>query len=187
MWRASVGTGLHEIVSMLAYCICMLAYYICMLAYCIYMLAYCICMLAYCICMLAYCICITGQTSCPICLQFITINSLFMFPAPICTSSGGTVYTAIGTFCVYYVSWLLAARSVWNMYRLLICNKLTANSASCWLCYADGQQNIKFGTQHVLIVHCHLALRRSQNTSDVQRHALPFLTVSLKVMLYSSP
>jgi hypothetical protein len=30
-----------------------------------------------------------------------------MFPALICSSSGGTVYTAIGTFCAYYVGWQL--------------------------------------------------------------------------------
>jgi hypothetical protein len=36
-----------------------------------------------------------------------------MFPALICSSSGGTVYTAVSTFCVYYVGWLLAGLE-WN-------------------------------------------------------------------------
>jgi hypothetical protein len=31
--------------------------------------------------------------------QFIRINSLHMFRALICSSSGGTVYSATGTFC----------------------------------------------------------------------------------------
>jgi hypothetical protein len=36
-----------------------------------------------------------------ICFQFITINSLYIFLALICSSPGGTVYTKIGTFlCV---------------------------------------------------------------------------------------
>jgi hypothetical protein len=51
---------------------------------------------------------VTGPTGCTICFQFITINSLYMFRALVCSSSGGTVYTAIGIFCVYYVGWLLA-------------------------------------------------------------------------------
>jgi hypothetical protein len=38
---------------------------------------------------------ITGPIRSTICFQFITINSLYMFPALICSSSGGTVYTAI--------------------------------------------------------------------------------------------
>jgi hypothetical protein len=57
---------------------------------------------------------ITGPTRCTICFQFITINSLYMFWALICSSSGGTVYTAIGIFSAYYVSWLLA---VWFTVR----------------------------------------------------------------------
>jgi hypothetical protein len=51
---------------------------------------------------------VTGPTRCTICCQFININSLYMFQALICSSSGGTVYTTIGIFCVYYVGWLLA-------------------------------------------------------------------------------
>jgi hypothetical protein len=31
-----------------------------------------------------------------------------MFRAVICSSSGGTVYTTTGIFCVYYVDWMLA-------------------------------------------------------------------------------
>jgi hypothetical protein len=50
----------------------------------------------------------TGPTRCTICFQFITINSLYMFRALISSSSGGTVYTAIGIFCAYYVGWLVA-------------------------------------------------------------------------------
>jgi hypothetical protein len=33
-----------------------------------------------------------GTAGCTICFQFITINSLYMFQALICSSSGGTVY-----------------------------------------------------------------------------------------------
>jgi hypothetical protein len=42
--------------------------------------------------------CIIGQTRCTVCLPFITINSLYMFPALICSSSGGTVYKTVGIF-----------------------------------------------------------------------------------------
>jgi hypothetical protein len=42
---------------------------------------------------------IIGPTGCTVYFQFITINSLCMFRALICSSSGGTVYTAIGIFC----------------------------------------------------------------------------------------
>jgi hypothetical protein len=44
--------------------------------------------------------------------------SLYMFQALIRSSSGGTVYTAIGIFCVYYVGWLLAGLE-WNFLVLL--------------------------------------------------------------------
>jgi hypothetical protein len=79
------------------------------------------------------------------------INSLYIFWAPVCSSSGGTVYTTISIFCACYVSWLLAGLE-WNQYTNgCICsaswwwanrclknveainrNKLKANSASCW-------------------------------------------------------
>jgi hypothetical protein len=49
---------------------------------------------------------IIGPTGCTICFQFITINSLYMFRSLIFTSSGGTVYTTVGIFSVYYVGWL---------------------------------------------------------------------------------
>jgi hypothetical protein len=39
-----------------------------------------------------------------------------MFQALICSSSGGTVYTVVGIFCAYYVSWLLAGLE-WNPAR----------------------------------------------------------------------
>jgi hypothetical protein len=48
-----------------------------------------------------------GTTRYTVCFQFITINSRYMFPAPVCSSSGGAVYTANGIFCVCYVSWLV--------------------------------------------------------------------------------
>jgi hypothetical protein len=38
----------------------------------------------------------------------IMINSLYIFRAPICSSSRGTVYTTTGIFCACYVDWLLA-------------------------------------------------------------------------------
>jgi hypothetical protein len=50
---------------------------------------------------------IIGPTRCTICFHFITINSLYMFRALICSSSVGTVYTTIGIFCAYYFGWLL--------------------------------------------------------------------------------
>jgi hypothetical protein len=59
-----------------------------------------------------------------------------MFRALICSSSGGTAYTAIGIVCAYYVGWLLGAQNIptvvytvppddekigaRNMYRLLL-------------------------------------------------------------------
>jgi hypothetical protein len=58
-----------------------------------------------------------------ICFHFITINSLYMFPALICSSLGGTVYTVIGIFCAYYVSWLLAGLE-WNMLAAILHNTL---------------------------------------------------------------
>jgi hypothetical protein len=51
---------------------------------------------------------IIGPKGCTVCLQFITINSLYMFRAVIFSSSGGTVYTTIVIFCVYYIEWLPA-------------------------------------------------------------------------------
>jgi hypothetical protein len=51
-------------------------------------------------------------------LSVIMINSLYMFRAPVCSSSGGTVYTTIGIFCVYYVSWLLVGLG-WNWIDLI--------------------------------------------------------------------
>jgi hypothetical protein len=42
----------------------------------------------------------TGPTRCTVCCQFITVNSLYVFRALACLSSGGTVCTAIGIFCV---------------------------------------------------------------------------------------
>jgi hypothetical protein len=45
-----------------------------------------------------------APTRCTICFQFNMINSLYMFWAPICSSSEGTVYTTVGIFCACYVS-----------------------------------------------------------------------------------
>jgi hypothetical protein len=53
-----------------------------------------------------------------ICFQFITINSLYMFPSFIYSSSGGTVYTTNGIFCTYYVGWLLAGLE-WNWKQIV--------------------------------------------------------------------
>jgi hypothetical protein len=41
---------------------------------------------------------------CTICFQFITTNDLYMFTALICSSSGFTVYTTVGMFCVRIMS-----------------------------------------------------------------------------------
>jgi hypothetical protein len=41
---------------------------------------------------------ITGPKGPMICFQFIAINSLHMFRALICSSSGDAVYTTIGTY-----------------------------------------------------------------------------------------
>jgi hypothetical protein len=69
--------------------------------------------------------CTTGQTTCTVCLQFITINSLYMFKALICSTSGGNVYTTNGIFCAYYEGWLLAglewtllAASRYNIHKI---------------------------------------------------------------------
>jgi hypothetical protein len=43
---------------------------------------------------------IIRPTRCTNCFQFITINSLYMFRARICSSSGCTVHTTVGIFCV---------------------------------------------------------------------------------------
>jgi hypothetical protein len=53
--------------------------------------------------------CVIWLTWCTICFQFIMINSLYMFQAPICSSSGGTVYATICIFRACYVNWLLVA------------------------------------------------------------------------------
>jgi hypothetical protein len=50
----------------------------------------------------------TGPTGCSVCFQFITINSLYMFRALICSSSGGTVCTAFG---IFYAE---ISRSIWS-------------------------------------------------------------------------
>jgi hypothetical protein len=55
------------------------------------------------------------------------------------SSSGGTVCTAVGIFCVYCVGWLLAGlewnKEVLKTVEAINRNKLKANSGSCWCCY----------------------------------------------------
>jgi hypothetical protein len=51
---------------------------------------------------------VTGPTGYTVCSQFITVNSLYMFPALICSSSRGTVYTVGIPYFACYVGWLLA-------------------------------------------------------------------------------
>jgi hypothetical protein len=57
-----------------------------------------------------------SSTNMMYCLLSVYYNSLYMFQALICSSSGSTVYTAIGIFCPCYVIWLLAGLE-WNMCR----------------------------------------------------------------------
>jgi hypothetical protein len=54
---------------------------------------------------------IAGQKVCTICFQSVTINSLYMFRALFLSSSGDTVYTAVGVpLRACYVCWQLFAR-----------------------------------------------------------------------------
>jgi hypothetical protein len=48
-------------------------------------------------------VCIMGPTGYTVFFQFIMINSLYMFPALICSSSGGSVYTTIGVYIYIFV------------------------------------------------------------------------------------
>jgi hypothetical protein len=99
---------------------------------------------------------IIGPTRCTICFQFITINSLHMFQALMCSSSGGTVCTTVGIYSAYYVGWQPAdlirtkytncciySASWWWAHKCLKHveainrNKLKANSASGWSYYTD--------------------------------------------------
>jgi hypothetical protein len=93
----------------------------------------------------------TSRTPC-----LCSVNSLHMLRAVIWSASGGAAQTAVGILRACYVGWPLAARIARNVYGLLICNKLTANGASCWSCCTDVLRctvnTTKFGTQHVLIV-----------------------------------
>jgi hypothetical protein len=81
-----------------------------------------------------------GPSRCSICFSFIMINSLYMFQAPICSSSGGTVYTTIGIFCVYFCTysafWWWADKCSKHV-EAINCNKLKANSASSWSYYTE--------------------------------------------------
>jgi hypothetical protein len=95
---------------------------------------------------------ITVPTSCTVCFQFIAINSLYMFRALICSSSGGTVYTNIGMLCQhaassqptwythkiyqsFYIQWLLMmSKKSLKHVQAIDRNKLKTNSATCWSC-----------------------------------------------------
>jgi hypothetical protein len=78
----------------------------------------------------------TNRTHC--CVQFVTVNSLYMLCALICWSSGGTVCTAVGMFCVCYVGWLLAGYNMHAIYQLLYIQHLLKMSklllATCTDC-----------------------------------------------------
>jgi hypothetical protein len=96
---------------------------------------------------------------CTICLLFIMIINLYMFRAPIYSSSGGTVYTTIGIFCGTGSTSTLLATSWQNTHKIYQLfyysaswwwvnrcskyvevnnhNKLEANSAFCWSYYTD--------------------------------------------------
>jgi hypothetical protein len=84
------------------------------------------------------------------------VNSLYMFQALICSSSRGTVYTAIGIFWACYVGWLLAGLA-WNWWWANKCSKhvvatnlnnLETNSSILvplyWHITTHSKQNIKF-------------------------------------------
>jgi hypothetical protein len=63
---------------------------------------------------------IIGPIRCTVYFQFISINSLYMFRALFCSSSGGTVCTTTGIFCAYYVGWqLVRSESCWSYYTAL--------------------------------------------------------------------
>jgi hypothetical protein len=63
---------------------------------------------------------VTEPTRCTICFQFVTFNSLYMFQALFCWSSGGNVYTAIGIFCMYYVRSQQPADIIHTKYTILL-------------------------------------------------------------------
>jgi hypothetical protein len=84
-----------------------------------------------------------------------------MFPALIFSSSGGTLYTVVGIFCVCYVGWLLAGLE-WNWFLFVLrlghkclkhveginCTELKVNSASCWSYYTDIQGDHKISVHY---------------------------------------
>jgi hypothetical protein len=74
---------------------------------------------------------IIGPTRRTVCFQFNAINSLYMFRALICPSSGVTVCTAVG---IYSASWWWANKCSEHV-EAINRNKLKANSASCWSYY----------------------------------------------------
>jgi hypothetical protein len=86
---------------------------------------------------------VIGSTRCTICFQFITINSLYIFRALICSSSGVTVCTTTGIFCEYYVGWLLAGLE-WKHVEAINRNELKENSASCLFYYTEQYLCLQF-------------------------------------------
>jgi hypothetical protein len=66
-------------------------------------------------------------------LSFFFINSLYMFRALFCSSSGGTVCTATGIFLCLLCRLAASRVGVEAINR----NKLKVNSASCWSYYTE--------------------------------------------------
>jgi hypothetical protein len=132
--------------------------------------------------------------------KFITINSLYMFRALICSSSGGAVYTTIGIFCVciaglecnsiptllaasrhkthtqhtscciYSASWWSASKCSKHV-EAIDRNKLKANTASCWYCCTD---ILRLMANKTLSLTMQYTKRNINLASTVHIHEMPF-------------
>jgi hypothetical protein len=84
-----------------------------------------------------------GPTRRTVYFQFISINSLCMFRALICWSSGGTVRTAIGMFLCVLSRLEASCQPTWwakkcsKHVEAINRNKVKVNSASSWCFYTD--------------------------------------------------
>jgi hypothetical protein len=81
---------------------------------------------------------IIGPTSCAIYFQFITINSIYMFRAPICSSSGGTVYTKTVTLFVLKLVYLFKITYVHCHWKYIFIKNIKpvplAARSKTWVC-----------------------------------------------------
>jgi hypothetical protein len=143
---------------------------------------------------------IIGPTKCTICFRCITINSLYMFRALFCSSSGGSVFTTIGIFCVlitglewnstptllaasrhkthtkytnyctYSASWWWANKCSKHVEDINR-NKLKVNSASCWSYCTD---ILRCTVNKTLSLTMQYIKRNINLASNVHIHEMPF-------------